>query len=59
MEKLRHTEAVDTAQDGLSQQKGATAVILDTKLEMSQRCELMMMPTRHDSLDGKIEMSQH
>ena len=43
MEKLRHTEAVDTAQDGLSQQKGATAVILDTKLEMSQRCELMMM----------------
>ena len=35
-------------------------MILDTKLEMSQRCEVtMMMPTRHDSFDGKIETSQH
>ena len=41
-----------------STKKGATAVILDTKLEMSQRCELAMkMPTRHDSLDVKIEVS--
>ena len=33
-------------------------MILDTKLEMSQRCELTMkMPTRHDSLDVKSEMS--
>ena len=31
---------------------------LDGKIEMSQRCELTMkMPTRHDSLDAKIEMS--
>ena len=35
-------------------------MILDTKIETSQRCELTMkMSTRHDSLDGKIETSQH
>ena len=41
-----------------STKKRAAAVIFDTKLEMSQRCELAMkMPTRHDSLDVKMETS--
>ena len=32
-------------------------MIVDTKPEMSQRCELTMkMPTRHDSLDVESEM---
>ena len=39
-------------------EEGATAVSLDGKIEMSQRCDLSMkMPTSHYSLDANIEMS--
>ena len=57
MEKLRHTEAVDTAQDDLSQRKRATAVSLDGKIEMSQYGELTTrMMVREVNLDVKLEI---